>query len=211
MDVFGENWTDHYKKIKADWLAKVAPEDTVVIPGDISWAMSFEAAKVDLDWIEALPGRKILFKGNHDYWWTSKRKMADRYQTLTFVHNDFAAYEDYAICGTRGWLCPNEVQFTPDDARIYRREGIRLENSILMAKSAGYTRFLGVLHYPPTNERKEPSVFTDTFEKFGIASVIYGHVHSEQNYRYALNGNFGGVTYRLTSCDYLDFKLFKWL
>lgn len=211
MDVFGEAWTDHFKKIEADWLEKVTDGDTVIIPGDISWAMSFTEAHCDLSWIEGLPGRKILFKGNHDYWWTSHKKMTGTYETIEFIHNGYAVYDDIALVGTRGWLCPNEVKFDENDEKVYKREIIRLENSILSAKKDGYTKLYGILHYPPTNDKHEPSGFTEVFERHEVKEVVYGHLHAKSNFKFGLMGEVGGVTYHLTSCDYLDFKLLKWL
>ncbi|MBM7562158.1 metallophosphoesterase [Fusibacter tunisiensis] len=211
MDKFGENWTLHYEKIKADWTSRVTETDVVVLPGDSSWAMSFSAAEADLRWVDGLPGRKIIFKGNHDYWWVSKNKMTGMYNSIEFIHNDFAVYEDYAICGTRGWICPNDAVFTEQDEKIYKREALRLENSIQMAQKAGFQKILGVLHYPPTNDLKDPSLFTELFEKYGIEEVIYGHIHAAVNFKYGVKGWFRGVNYHLTSCDFLDFKLFKWL
>lgn len=210
MDIFGEVWVNHYEKIKEDWISRVTESDTVILPGDSSWAMTFNAATDDLKWIDELPGRKILFKGNHDYWWVSRAKMAGCYSNIEFVHNAFAIYEDMAICGTRGWLCPNEVIFTENDEKVYKREALRLENSIMMAKKAGFEKIVGVLHFPPTNDKKEPSRFTETFEKHGVKEVVYGHIHSKQNYKYGIKGLYGSVNYHLTSCDYLDFKLFEW-
>lgn len=211
MDKFGENWLNHFDKIKDDWENRVKDTDTVILPGDTSWAMTFQNAKSDLEWIDALPGRKILIKGNHDYWWVSRAKMTGTYNSLSFVHNDYEVYEDYAICGTRGWLCPNEAVFTEHDDKIYKREAIRLESSILMAKKAGFEKILGVLHYPPTNDLKEPSLFTEIFERHGIREVVYGHIHAAVNYKYGIKGEHRGVNYHLTSCDFLDFKLFEWL
>jgi len=208
MEVFGAHWDAHYDKIKADWLDKVTNEDTVIVPGDISWAITFEGAKIDLAWINDLPGRKIIFKGNHDYWWVSKTKMDHVFNKIEFVHNSFAAYGNLAICGTRGWICPGDA-FTDDDEKIYKRELMRLENSILQALKAGYTKIIGVLHFPPTNEKKEPSGFTEIFQKYAITQVVYGHVHAKSNFKNAINGNFHDVTYWLTSCDYLDFKLLQ--
>ena len=208
MEVFGAHWDAHYEKIKADWLEKVTDADTVIIPGDISWAITFEGAKIDLDWINVLPGRKIIFKGNHDYWWVSKTKMDPVFDRIEFVHNTYAHYGDLAICGTRGWICPGDA-FTADDDKVYKRELIRLENSIKQAQKSGFTKILGVLHYPPTNEKKEPSGFTEIFERYGITQAVYGHVHGKSNFRNALNGNYRGVNYWSTSCDYLDFKLMQ--
>lgn len=207
MEVFGAHWEAHYDKIKLDWCEQVTDDDVVIIPGDISWAITFEGAKIDLDWIESLPGKKILFKGNHDYWWVSKTKMDPCYKTITFVHNGYASYGNLAICGTRGWTCPGEA-FTAEDEKVYKRELLRLENSITQAKRDGYTEILGVLHFPPTNEKKEPSGFTALFSKYEVKKVIYGHIHGKSNFRGALNGLYNGTEYILTSCDYLSFKLF---
>ena len=171
-------------------------------------SITFEGAKVDLTWIDGLPGKKIIFKGNHDYWWVSRAKMDKVFQSIEFVHNTFATYGEIAICGTRGWICPGEA-FTDDDDKIYKRELIRLENSILQAIKADYTRIYGVLHFPPTNEKKETSGFTEIFQKYAITQVVYGHVHAKSNFRNAIKGNFHGVNYWLTSCDYLEFKLIQ--
>lgn len=209
MAIFGEAWHQYEEKIKKDWTDRVGPEDTVIIPGDISWAMHFETARVDLEWIDALPGNKILFKGNHDYWWASLTKMTGVYKTLKFVHNSFESVGDVAICGTRGWLSPNGQKFDENDERIYKREAIRLENSLKMAKAAGFEKIIGVLHYPPTNELKEPSLFTELMTSYGVSDVVFGHVHSEPFFKMALQGPFHGVLYHLTACDYLDFKLLR--
>lgn len=208
MEVFGEHWESHYEKIREDWLSKVSPGDTVIIPGDVSWAITFEGAKQDLSWIDRLPGKKIIFKGNHDYWWVSKAKMDNTFPTIQFVHNTYALYGDIAICGTRGWICPGDG-FTAEDEKIYKREVMRLEYSIKQAVAAGYVKIIGVLHFPPTNEKKEPSGFTEIFERYGVKQVVYGHIHAKNNFRYALKGLFRGIDYQLTSCDYLDFKLVR--
>jgi len=211
MDIFGEAWEEHYLKIKEDWLERVNPEDTVILPGDISWAMTFENARVDLDWIEALPGRKIMIKGNHDYWWSSLKKMSGVYKTITFIHNSYATVGDIAICGTRGWLCPNGQKFSEEDEKIYKRESMRLEASLKMATEDGYKRIIGVLHYPPTNELKESSLFTDLMTAYGVEIVVYGHIHAKPFFKMALQGAFQEVLYHLTACDFLAFKLLKLL
>ena len=210
MEVFGAHWDAHYEKVKNDWLEHISEIDTVIIPGDISWAITFEGAKIDLEWIHQLPGKKIIFKGNHDYWWVSKTKMDPFFDSINFVHNSFGVYEDYAICGTRGWICPGE-EFTLEDEKVYKRELMRLENSIRQAQAKGFDKIIGVLHYPPTNEKKEPSGFTELFQKYDIKQVVYGHIHGKSNFRNALKGNFNGVNYHLTSCDFLDFKLLQLL
>ncbi|GAB6107965.1 metallophosphoesterase [Fusibacter bizertensis] len=206
MEVFGAHWDKHYDKIKQDWLDRVKPEDTVILPGDISWAISFEGASKDLTWIDELPGRKIIFKGNHDFWWVSLTKMEGKYASIEFIHNSFSTYKNVGICGTRGWVCPSD-DFTEEDEKIYKRELLRLQFSIKQAQAAGYDDIIGVIHYPPTNEKKESSGFTEIFEKNDIKLVVYGHIHGKSNFKNALKGDYHGVNYQLTSCDYLNFKL----
>ncbi len=209
MDVFGEDWIEHYKKIERDWKTKVKAEDLVIIPGDTSWAINFDEAHTDLDWIDALPGTKVLIKGNHDYWWTSKNKMDHQFKSIFFIHNSFFEYKKLAICGTRGWLCPNEIQFSESDEKIYKREAMRLENSLKQAVEQGYEQILVALHFPPTNDKREPSRFTEIIEKYPVTHVVYGHIHSKEYFSATLKGIYNEVSYYLTSCDYLEFKLLK--
>lgn len=209
MDVFGENWILHTKKIKDYWLSKVSENDTVLIAGDISWAMNLENAMIDLDWINQLSGRKILCKGNHDYWWSSITKINDLYKDMDFLQNNFFAYDGYAICGTRGWISPNTYSFTDEDNKIYVREANRLEASLDKAKASGFTKIIAMLHYPPTNESMESSLFTEVLEKYGVEQVVYGHLHGKESYKAGLKGLFNGVNYRLVSCDYLNFEVAK--
>lgn len=207
MDVFGSEWEAHYEKIEADWVQRVSEDDLVIIPGDTSWAMSFDEAKRDLEWLDALPGKKVLIKGNHDYWWASKKKMDPVYESITFIHNSIMTYQDTVICGTRGWLCPNDVQFTEDDEKIYNREAVRLENALKMAKNQCMDKMIVVLHFPPTNDKKAPSKFTELIEQYAADVVVFGHIHSKSYFEMTLQGNHNGVEYYLTSCDYLNFKL----
>lgn len=209
MDVFGEDWFEHYKKIELDWKSRVSDEDLVIIPGDTSWAMNFQEARVDLEWLEALPGQKVLIKGNHDYWWSSKTKMDSQFESISFIHNSIHSFKDIAVCGTRGWLCPNEVQFTEDDEKIYKREAARLENSLKMAVAKGYNQIVVALHFPPTNDKREPSMFTEIIERYPVTHVVYGHIHSKEYFNATLKGLHNGVLYYLTSCDYLAFKLLE--
>lgn len=209
MEVFGSHWTKHDEKIKEHWIRTVKDGDTVLIPGDISWAINMKEAMPDLKWIEDLPGKKILLKGNHDYWWSSISRLNSSFNTMEFLQNNYFTYEDYAICGTRGWLSPNNNSFTSQDEKIYHREVHRLRLSLETAKQDGYTKIICMLHYPPTNELHEPSLFTKTFKEYNVNTVIYGHLHGKDFYRYSLHGNHDGITYHLVSCDYLDFKLFK--
>lgn len=209
MNIFGDHWTDHENKIKRSWMEKVKDEDAILIPGDISWAMTLDKAMIDLEWIADLPGTKYLIKGNHDYWWSSITKLNLLFDSMNFIQNNFFVYMEYAICGTRGWNCPNHYKFTDHDKKIYLREVNRLEMSLKAAKQKGYDNIIAMLHYPPTNDKLEPSLFTETFEKYNVSYVIYGHLHDEASYGYGLQGIHNGVNYKLVSCDYIDFELMK--
>lgn len=213
MDVFGENWANYEEKIKSFWIENIRETDTTLIPGDISWAMRLEHALVDLEWIHELPGRKILLRGNHDYWWASLNKLQALYEDMDFLQNNFYEYESegvmYAICGTRGWLCPNPNKFDENDKKIYDRELLRLKLSLDAAKAAGHDKIIVMTHYPPTNDMQEDSGFTEIYEAYGVEKVIYGHLHTEFSFETGLQGVHGGVEYQLTSCDYLDFKPLK--
>ncbi len=206
MNVFGEHWQDHHMKIENNWKENVQEEDTILIPGDISWAMTLEHAKEDLEWINKLPGRKILLKGNHDYWWSSINKLNSMYHKMDFLQNNYYLYEDIAICGTRGWICPNDNKFTEHDIKIYDREINRLKLSLDQAVKNNHSSIFVITHYPPTNDQKEPSEFTKLYEFYGVKKVFYGHLHGEESFKVGLMGNINGVNYYLTSCDYIDFK-----
>jgi uncharacterized protein len=205
MDVFGAHWYKHDEKIKDNWLEYIKEEDTVLIGGDISWSMKMEDGLKDLEWIDRLPGKKYIIRGNHDYWWGSITKLNSLYEYTKFIQNNYFTYEDYAICGTRGWTCPGSERFTSKDDKIYNRELIRLRLSLDAAKKDGLSKFICMIHYPPTNERFEDSGFTEIFKEYGVEKVIYGHLHGPSLYR-VLNGERDGVQYIMTSCDYLDFK-----
>jgi predicted phosphohydrolase len=208
MDIFGEKWYKHDEKIKENWLELIKEDDTVLVAGDISWSMRMDESREDLEYIHNLPGTKILVKGNHDYWWTSITKLNNLYEDMNFIQNNFFTYNDYAICGTRGWVTPNYSKFTAHDKKIYDRERIRLKLSLEMAKKAGYNKIIVMLHYPPTSEAFEDSGFIDLFKEFNVEKVIYGHLHG-----YGLINVFEGIKenieYILTSCDYLNFKPIK--
>lgn len=209
MDVFGENWTNYDKKIAKSWLDNVTEDDTVLIPGDISWAIRLSEAAVDLKWIDELPGKKILLRGNHDYWWSSLSKMSEMFDSISFLQNNFYTYNEYAICGTRGWNCPSETNFSADDEKIYKRELLRLKLSLDAAKAQGHEKIIVMTHYPPTNDKKEPSGFTEIFEEYGVEKVIYGHLHTRASFGASIQGDVNGVEYNLVSCDYLDFNIKK--
>lgn len=208
MDVFSDEWKDHDKKIQENWLSKIKEEDTVLLGGDLSWSMTMETAKAELDFVANLPGEKIIIKGNHDYWWGSITRMNAMYEKMHFIQNNFFPYKDYAICGTRGWIIPGSNQFKVEDEKIYNREVLRLRLSLDMAKKAGYTKIIVMIHYPPVNESFMDSEFTDIFEEYGVEKVIYGHLHGKALQR-VMTGFRKGIEYILTSCDYIDFNPIK--
>ncbi len=205
MDIFGDNWKNHEKKIEDNWKKLVTCEDTVLIPGDISWGLELEDAKPDLDFINELPGKKILISGNHDYWWSSTSKVQSRYPEMKFLKNEHTFYEDIAICGSRGWICPNDSYFTEHDRKIYNREQIRLRLSLDSAMRRGAKRIILMMHYPPTNDKKENSAFLDIIGEYPVETVVYGHLHGTAFFGAGLQGVVNGIEYHLVSSDYLDF------
>lgn len=209
MNIFGDNWENHEKKIIDSWNSKVNKNDTVLIVGDTSWGINMDEATFDLDIIHNLPGEKIYVKGNHDYWWTTVAKLNKLYEDMSFLQNNFYSYNEYAICGTRGWICPNDVKFTEDDEKIYKREAHRLKLSLDAAKKAGFEKIIVITHYPPTNDKLEPSLFTDIYEEYKVEKVIYGHLHGKESFKMGLEGIREGVEYKLVSSDYVDFNLVK--
>lgn len=206
MDIFGDKWKNHCDKIKKNWLSKITDDDMVLIAGDISWSLKEEDSIYDLDWINNLPGKKIISKGNHDYWWNSISKLNSMYENTKFLQNNFYVYEDYAICGTRGWICPGSDKFTLKDEKIYKREIIRLKLSLDEAKKQGFEKIIVMLHYPPTNDKFQKSDFIKTIEEYNVEKVIYGHLHGPVLKGKLLNGFWGNVEYILTSADYIDFN-----
>ena len=166
--------------------------------------MNSKESKEDLDWIDALPGKKIISKGNHDYWWNGITRLNSLYENTKFLQNNFYTYKDYAICGSRGWILNTSDKFTQKDQKILDREIIRLRLSLDAAVKSGYTKIIVMIHYPPVNEKKEPSVFTDLFKEYNVEKVIYGHIHGPALSN-VLDEEFEGIEYIMTSCDYLDF------
>jgi len=205
MDIFGNKWENHHEKIKENWLSKISPKDTVLIAGDISWSMNISEGRSDLEWINKLPGKKILIKGNHDYWWSSITKLNSLYADMDFIQNNFFNYKNFAICGTRGWNCPGATKFTVHDEKIYDRELIRLRLSLDEAVNKGYKKIIVMLHYPPTNDKFEETELIRIIKEYNVVKVIYGHLHGPSLSR-LYEGNIEGVEYIVTSCDYLNFN-----
>ncbi|KEI06663.1 metallophosphoesterase [Clostridium botulinum] len=203
MDVFGEHWSNHDERIKENWINKITNEDTVLIAGDISWSMKMEDGMEDLEWIHKLPGKKIISKGNHDYWWGSISKLNSLYEDINFIQNNYFVYENYAICGTRGWNPPSD-KYTQHDEKIYNREQIRLRISLDSAKKAGYEKIIVMIHYPPVNDKFEETELIKIFKEYNVQKVIYGHLHGT-SLKNVFEGNHDGVEYIMTACDYINF------
>lgn len=206
MNVFGSKWDNHFERICDDWASKVGKDDVVLIPGDISWAMHFEDALSDIEAISKLNGFKIIMRGNHDYWWSSLTKLrAVLPEDMYALQNDCIEIGSVSFCGSRGWLCEGNAAFKAEaDGKIYQREVMRLEMSLKKAKEG--QPIIGMLHFPPFNEKHQPSKFTELFERFNVKNVVYAHLHGK-SCRNAFEGVRNGVEYTLCSADHLDFKL----
>ena len=204
MDVFGGAWEGHDKRLRDVWLRLIEPEDTVIVAGDISWALKLQDALADLEWIDRLPGTKLLLRGNHDLWWTSLRKMNGRYESIRFIRNDSYELEDCVVCGTRGWTCPGEPDFSEEtDRKIYEREILRLEMSLKSASECG-KEIIAAMHFPPMNRKFEPSGFTELLKAYGVKRLVYGHLHGANVFKNGPQGEIGGIEYSLVSLDKLQ-------
>ncbi|MGB5824515.1 MAG: metallophosphoesterase [Proteocatella sp.] len=208
MDIFG--WINHKEKIFESWKTLVKEDDIVIIAGDTSWALKFEEAMLDLDEIAKLKGKKIIIKGNHDYWWQSLAKMKKSYPGIEFLHNNHVIINNYIFYGTRGWICPNDTKFTSEDQKIYKREIERLKYSLASYKgdTSDLTKIV-VMHYPPVNDRHEDSEVLSILKEHEIEHMIYGHLHGEESFNSVYEGCFNETNFHLVSCDYLNFKLKK--
>lgn len=205
MDVF-KGWENYTVNLEKSWRRLVKAEDTVVIAGDISWAMKLEDTIADFTFLQNLPGRKILLKGNHDYWWSTKAKM-DKFlvdhgfHTLSVLHNCTFETEDYALCGSRGWFYDAEQDA---DKRILLREAGRLRMSIEAAMKTGKEP-IAFLHYPPIYNNMECPEILNVLREYPIKRCFYGHIHGGNAARYAFNGERYGIQFRLVACDHVHF------
>ena len=207
MDIFGEEWKAHEKKIEKAWREKIGQEDYVLIVGDISWALKLDDAKIDLEWIDNLPGKKIIIKGNHDLWWHGIKNLNNLYDTIYFLQNDHVMVSDaLAICGTRGWLLPDEDGYTENDAKITNRERMRLKFSLDSAMNAGAKKIICGMHFPPAINPIKNTDFTTLISEYPVEQVVYGHLHGSAAYKKGIAGTYKDVEYKLVSIDYLDFK-----
>ncbi len=206
MDVFGPHWEGHFERIRRDWLQKVKDDDAVLIPGDISWAMQTEAALQDLAAIGALPGKKILLRGNHDYWWCGITRLRELLpEGMYALQNDALRLEDTAFCGTRGWTLPGR-DGAPEDEKIYQRELLRMRMSLERAVQLRADRLVVLCHYPPLGEGGAETPLSLLLEQFPVDDVVYGHLHG-QSLRGAVTGRVRGIRYHCVSCDGLGFAL----
>lgn len=208
MGIFGMDWEGHAEKIRQQWREVVQDTDLVLIPGDISWAMTLDEALPDLDFIGELPGDKVMIRGNHDYWWNGIGKLRAVLPSQCFaIQNDAQEIGDFVVCGSRGWMSPSHPKFTDEDETIYHREIGRLKMS-LQAAAKVHKEILAMLHYPPCGPDGEDSPFTKLLEEFGVTTCVYGHLHGAAH-RFAFEGAKNGVQYNLVSADYLRFAPFK--
>ena len=205
MDIFGSRWHAHSCQIEDNWRRLVRPEDVVLMPGDISWAMSLEEAAPDLAFLAGLPGRKIITKGNHELWWDTISKVRSALPPgMMAIQNDHILLENgVAVCGTRGWPCPEGEFASEQDAKIFAREVGRLELS-LKSVTENVRHKIVMLHFPPTNVRQELSPFVELMLAYGVKTCVYGHLH-DQNQGGLLDEEKWGLNFHLVSADYLQF------
>ena len=207
MDVFGGAWVGYMEKLKAG-MSVIQPDDTVVLLGDLSWALGLEEAAADFAWIDKIPGRKIILKGNHDYWWSTATKFYKFCEEHGFsdqlvLNNCHYEYDGWAVCGTRGWFFEEEKSGTHDE-KVFKRELLRLETSL---KSAGDLPKMVFLHYPPRYKGYTCDEIIDLLKKYEVRRCFYGHLHGA-THNMAVEGLWDGIEYRLVSADHLNFKPF---
>ena len=215
MDIFGENWKNHEERIKNNWIKKVTENDLVILPGDFSWSMKLNDTIEDFKYLDKLPGKKILLKGNHDYWWTTVTNMRkflaeNNLNNIDFLYNNSYEYENILIVGTRGWNYSEEQE----DKKLLKREALRLELSIQHGiQNSGENKDIYVfMHYPPITAQiineQEKKIFIEIMKKYGVKKCFYGHLHST-SIKEAVEGNLYEIEFKLVSSDGLDFELFK--
>ena len=208
MDIFGGAWVGYMDKLK-EGMSVITEEDTTVLLGDLSWALDLPNSKADFAWINEIPGRKIILKGNHDYWWSTAAKFykfcqEHGFENLNILNNNHYKYGDFAICGTRGWFFEEERSGQHDE-KVFKRELIRLEASL---KEAGEKEKLVFLHYPPRYKGYECPEILALLEKYNVRRCFYGHLHGG-SHKLAMEGQWDGVDFRLVAADYIGFRPYK--
>lgn len=211
MSVFGENWKGHSEKIKNNWIKKVKADDTVVLPGDFSWAMHLKDTYKDFEYLNSLPGKKLLLKGNHDYWWTTLKNMRDflmqnNFKNIDFIYNNSYLIENTIITGTRGW----SLLDTENSTKMLNRETIRLKLSIEdgINKYGNQKEIITFMHYPPITNLNKNTEFVKILKQYNIKKCYYGHLHGK-SHQDAVENEIDGINFKLVSADYLDFDLIK--
>ncbi len=199
MDVFGVRWDNYVEKIEYEWKNRVQEEDYVIVNGDFSWATYLREALADFKFLEELPGKKLLSKGNHDYWWETLTKMnefleANSIKSISFLQNNAVLCGSVAVCGAKGWISPEDKAFKKEDEKIYRRELIRLENSLKEASKLSDT-IVAALHYPPDE------AYMEVIEKYNVYKCIFGHLHGKRAEDFRCNNQ----KCALVSADFLKF------
>ncbi len=205
MDVFGGAWVGYMEKLK-EGMSVIGQDDTTVLLGDLSWALDLQNAKEDFAWISEIPGRKIILKGNHDYWWSTANKFyrfceSNDFSEMCILNNNHYVYENWAICGTRGWFYEEE-RSAQHDEKVFKRELLRLEASL---QSAGDKQKLVFLHYPPRYKGYECPQILDILKAYDVRNCYYGHLHGA-SHGLAIEGQWDGIDFRLVSADKLNFK-----
>ena len=207
MGVFGDSWKSHAERLAEAWREDVSEGDTVIVAGDISWALKPAESIADLDFLHGLPGSKLLVRGNHDPWWQGIKRLNAMYGDMRFLQNDHVMFRDgLAICGSRGWGLPGLEDYGEDDEKILARELLRLEMSLEDAVKAGAEDILCAMHFPPALTPANTSPFTELIERYPVSQVIYGHLHGPQAFRKGIQGEHRGIRYILVSSDFLDFR-----
>lgn len=206
MDIFGSRWENYVQRLYDNWQSLVTEDDTVVIPGDFSWATYLEQAERDFDFLDSLNGRKIILKGNHDYWWTTMSKLnkfidEKGYKNISFLHNNSYEADGISICGTRGWIYPGFTGYGQEDEKYFMREVLRLEMSLKTARTDNIYVFT---HYPPTSLSGAKNDFMQMMKNYGVKKCFYGHLHG-QSHMNRMPDRVDGIEYHLISADYLKF------
>lgn len=210
MDIFGRKWENYIEKLKTNWNECISDGDMIIMPGDFCWAMYLSEAKKDFEFLNALPGIKILLKGNHDYWWDTVSKLRkfvieQKYDGIDFLQNNSFMYKNVAICGTRFWLCPGSSGYTTNDEKFYQRELGRAELSIQDAIKKNPEDIYFFTHYPPiTTSKVVDEAFCELMLKYGVSRVFYGHLHGIAHAG-AFTDGYKGIKFDLVSGDYLEF------
>lgn len=209
MDIFGKAWENYFELICDDWKQKVSDDDLVILAGDFSWAMRMEDALPDFQRVAQLPGKKVILRGNHDYWWNTLSQVRSSIPNGFFaLQNDCLRFGDVLICGTRGWICPDGDNLSAEDKKIYLREVERMKLSLqaMQKQRKSSDKVVAIMHYPPFNGRYEDSDFIKLLVQNDVHTVVYGHLHGK-DCRATLFMNKFNIDFYLTSCDLLGNKL----